>query len=238
MTGKADPFWEVVGGYGVDEVLVLPEWLKVKDRPRPAQPASDTGSSMAKLMEETSGCMLCDLGRTRKNIVFGEGNPGSGILVIGEGPGATEDETGRPFVGRSGQLLDRILAAVDLDRNSLYIANIVKCRPPGNRAPTAVEAEICGRILQRQIDAMDPGVILVLGASAARYILDTGRGIGVLRGEFHRWRDIPVLVTYHPAALLRSPALKRPVWEDMKMFRSFLNAAGLPRVPDGGERLG
>ncbi|MCK5786362.1 MAG: uracil-DNA glycosylase [Candidatus Sabulitectum sp.] len=184
---------------------------------------------MAALEKELAGCMNCPLGSTRKNIVFGEGNPEAGILVVGEGPGATEDETGRPFVGRSGQLLDKIFASVDLNRKKLFIANIVKCRPPNNRTPSPAESETCGVFLQRQIEIMKPGVIIALGASAARTLLNTRTGIGLLRGEFHRYMDIPVLVTYHPAALLRSAALKRPVWEDMKKLKLYMKEAGLPR---------
>ncbi|MCD4708342.1 MAG: uracil-DNA glycosylase [Candidatus Sabulitectum sp.] len=189
---------------------------------------------MAALKKELEGCMKCQLSSTRKNIVFGEGNPEAGILVVGEGPGATEDETGRPFVGRSGKLLDKIFASIDLNREKLFIANIVKCRPPGNRTPSASESEICGKFLKRQIEIMKPGIIVALGASAARTLLNTRTGIGLLRGEFHRYMDTPVLVTYHPAALLRSPALKRPVWEDMKRLRSFMEKAGLPR--ESGEK--
>ncbi len=129
--------------------------------------------------------------------------------MIGEGPGATEDETGRPFVGRSGKLLDKIFESIGLNRECLFIANIVKCRPPNNRAPLPLEAEVCGKYLHRQMEIMKPGIIVALGASAARHILDTKRGIGVLREEFHSYRNVPVLVTYHPAALLRSPLLKK-----------------------------
>ncbi|PIE53063.1 uracil-DNA glycosylase [Candidatus Fermentibacteria bacterium] len=190
---------------------------------------------MNELRESVAGCRKCSLGATRKNIVFGEGNPEAGILVIGEGPGATEDETGIPFTGRSGKLLDKIFLSIGLNRKLLFIANIVKCRPPNNRTPSSAEAEICGKFLTRQIEIMKPEVILTLGASAARYILNTKMGIGALRGDFHSYGDIPVMVTYHPAALLRSPALKRPVWEDMKKLKVFLDKACLPRTTGGGE---
>lgn len=233
MTKIKDPFWSVVESFGVDRVFVLPDWVKSRISENPAAPPADIPGKMAALKDSVMGCMKCELGKTRKNIVFGEGNPESGILVIGEGPGATEDETGRPFTGRSGKLLDRIFASIELDRDSLYIANIVKCRPPMNRTPSGVEADLCGKYLSSQIRIMEPGVILALGASAARYLLDTRSGIGVLRGDFHKYMEIPVLVTYHPAALLRSPALKRPVWEDMKELKDFLDRAGLPRSGGG-----
>jgi uracil-DNA glycosylase family 4 len=151
-----------------------------------------------------------------------EGNPDSGILFVGEGPGATEDETGRPFVGKAGQLLDKILASIDIDRTKCYIANVVKCRPPANRIPAMEEIAACACILERQIDAISPRVIVALGASAASVLLDTRQGLASLRGTFHSRRGVPLLVTYHPAALLRTPALKRPVWDDMKRLLSFL----------------
>ncbi|MCD6587206.1 MAG: uracil-DNA glycosylase [Candidatus Fermentibacteraceae bacterium] len=229
MAERRDPFWDVVASFGVEEVFVLPEWIQQEVQQDSVSSPGIKGD-MEALEKEIAGCMKCPLGATRKNIVFGEGNPESGILFVGEGPGANEDETGRPFVGRSGKLLDRIFASIGLDRSKLFIANIVKCRPPGNRTPSAEEAEICGRYLERQIEIMRPGIIVALGASAARTLLGTRKGIGLLRGELHRYMDTPVLATYHPAALLRSPALKRPVWEDMKRLKSFMEQTGLPRT--------
>jgi len=232
MNEIKDPFWSVVASFGIDKVFVHPEWaVKKKDEQQvPVTPSRGVSAEMTALKKDIEGCRKCALGSSRINIVFGEGNPESGILVVGEGPGATEDETGRPFVGRSGQLLDSILASIGLCREKLFIANIVKCRPPNNRVPSPAESDICGKYLQKQIEIMHPGVIIALGASAARSLLDTRSGIGLLRENFHSYMDIPVLVTYHPAALLRSPALKRPVWEDMKKLKSFLDQTGLPRV--------
>ncbi len=234
MSKMIDPFWEAASSFGVDQVFVLPEWIRKKVEDDQAAIPEGISGKMALMKKDLAGCMKCDLGSTRKNIVFGEGNPEAGILVVGEGPGATEDETGRPFVGRSGKLLDKIFASIDLDREKLFIANIVKCRPPNNRTPSASESETCSKFLKQQIEIMKPGIIIALGASAARTLLDTRTGIGLLRGEFHSYMDIPVLVTYHPAALLRSPALKRPVWEDMKKLKSFMDEAGLPR--ESGEK--
>ena len=233
MGKTTDPFWAVVASFGADQILVLPEWIQRKIEDEQTVVPDGIPGKMALLEKEISGCMKCDLGSTRKNIVFGDGNSEAGILIVGEGPGATEDETGKPFVGRSGKLLDKILASVDLNREKLFIANIVKCRPPNNRNPSPSESEICSRYLQQQIEIMNPGIIVALGASAARTLLNTRTGIGLLRGEFHSYMDIPVLVTYHPAALLRSPALKRPVWEDMKKLKSFMDEAGLPRESRG-----
>jgi len=234
MSKMIDPFWEAVSSFGVDQVFVLPEWIRKKVFDDQAAIPEGIPGKMALMKKNLAGCMKCDLGSTRKNIVFGEGNPEAGILVVGEGPGATEDETGRPFVGRSGKLLDKIFASIDLDREKLFIANIVKCRPPNNRTPAVSESETCSKFLKQQIEIMKPGIIIALGASAARTLLDTRTGIGLLRGEFHSYMETPVLVTYHPAALLRSPALKRAVWEDMKKLRSFMEEAGLPR--ESGEK--
>jgi DNA polymerase len=189
---------------------------------------------MLAIREETADCRSCRLCETRTHVVFGEGNPAAGLLFVGEGPGATEDETGRPFVGKAGQLLDRILASIDIDRTNCYIANVVKCRPPGNRVPASDEIAACAGILERQIDAIRPRVIVALGASAASALLDTRQGLASLRGAFHSRRGVPLLVTYHPAALLRTPALKRPVWDDMKKLRSFLGDGGCTESPNDG----
>jgi len=238
VTGRqgkpADPLWRSVASFTDGRVLVPPGWdrtEKGKGSPGAGRAAGDgTAREMLEsLSREVAGCTRCRLSETRQNLVFGEGDPEAGILLVGEGPGANEDSTGRPFVGRAGKLLDRILAAIDLDRNSVYIANVVKCRPPGNRTPAADEVEACSEILREQISVMDPGVIVALGASAARTLTGSRSGIGSLRGSFQRYGDIPVLVTYHPAALLRSESLKRPVWEDMKRLKAFMDETGLPR---------
>ena len=194
-------------------------------------PAGDEiREGLSKLTCSVGDCTRCALSESRNRIVMGEGNPASGILLVGEGPGRNEDETGRPFVGRAGQLLDKILAAIDLNRDHVYITNVVKCRPPNNRTPSDAEIATCYWILEEQVRIMRPGVICALGAPAARTLTGMKRGIGQLRGSTHRsFGDIPIMVTYHPAALLRSPALKRPVWEDMKNLRSLMKELGLPR---------
>lgn len=224
-----DPLWKAVKSFGLTEVA-LPEAASVmptrKDAPATPKTPSPT---IEALMQEVAGCTRCRLSQGRNKLVFGAGNPDSGILLVGEGPGATEDMQGLPFVGRAGELLDRILDAIDLNRRSVYIANVVKCRPPGNRVPAPDEVDACFPILIRQIEIMKPEVIVALGASAALSLLGTRKGIGALRGEFHQFRGTLVMVTYHPAALLRSPALKRPVWEDMKKLSVLLKEKGLPR---------
>ncbi|HOA04472.1 MAG TPA: uracil-DNA glycosylase [Candidatus Fermentibacter daniensis] len=198
---------------------------------RGREPDSSDGAktAMDAVRAKLGDCSSCRLSGTRRNLVFGEGDPRSGILVVGEGPGASEDETGRPFVGKAGQLLDRILASIGLDRESCFIANVVKCRPPENRVPSPDEVEACAWVLDAQIDAMQPGVILALGATAVSRLLGIRAPIGQARNSEHSYRGIPVIVTYHPAALLRTPALKRPVWEDVKKLRRLMERGGLPR---------
>lgn len=224
-----DPLWKALKSFGLTEVA-LPGAVSVMPirEDGPATPKTPSPTIEA-LMEEVAGCARCRLSQGRNKIVFGAGNPDSGILLVGEGPGATEDMQGLPFVGRAGELLDRILEAIGLDRRSVYIANVVKCRPPGNRVPAPDEVDACFPILIRQIEIMRPEVIVALGASAALSLLGTRKGIGALRGELHQFRGTLVTVTYHPAALLRSPALKRPVWEDMKKLSVLLKEKGLPR---------
>jgi len=232
--GKADPFWNSVASFGLDEIFVLPEWIAELKRETASVKAD---RAPAKIQEELDAliarvgdCQGCRLSAERNTIVFGGGNPSAGILFVGEGPGANEDIQGVPFVGRAGKLLDRILAAIDLDRNSVYITNIVKCRPPGNRTPARDEVAACWWILEEQVRIMKPGVIVALGAPASRTMTGKTEGIGKLRGSIHKFGDIPVLPTYHPAALLRTQALRRPVWNDMKMLRKLLDELDLPRT--------
>lgn len=155
-------------------------------------------------------------------MVFGEGNPRARLLLIGEAPGATEDELGRPFVGQAGQLLDRILAAVGISRAETYITNICKCRPPGNRAPVEEEMATCFPFLAAQIALIQPKVLVCLGATAARKIIDPQLRITKARGNWYERFGLRVMPTFHPAALLRDPRKKRPVWEDFKLVRSEL----------------
>lgn len=171
-----------------------------------------------------SNCNRCQLCKTRTNTVPGMGVENPAVLVIGEGPGADEDASGLPFVGKAGQLLDKMLAAISLSRTSnCYIANIVKCRPPANRDPLPEESEACSSYLSAQIAALKPKMILALGRVAIQNLLQTTEGIGKLRGYFHDYKGIPLMATYHPSALLRNPDLKRPAWEDLKIFRDRLN---------------
>jgi len=176
------------------------------------------------IVAEMGDCRRCRLHQGRSKIVFGVGNPHARLVFVGEGPGVDEDAQGLPFVGRAGQLLTQMIEntarreGIALERKDVYICNVVKCRPPGNRTPEADEMEICAQFLFRQLAAIRPKAICALGATAVRALLGTKESLGRLRGQWYRWGGIPVMVTYHPAYLLRavSPAAKREAWEDLK----------------------
>jgi DNA polymerase len=169
------------------------------------------------IREKILTCTNCDLCKTRHNPVFGEGNRNAPVMVIGEGPGYYEDMEGRPFVGRSGQLLDKIFAACGFTRDKqIFIGNIVKCRPPENRTPTSAEMAICIPYLYRQIELIDPKIIILLGSTALKGLIDSNAKITQMRGQWIEWRGRWVMPTYHPSALLRNPGLKRDAWEDFK----------------------
>ena len=182
-------------------------------------------SSLKTIAKAVEACTRCPLYKTATNGVPGEGDPKAKLVCVGEAPGASEDETGRPFVGAAGQLLTKILAAVELTREEVFITNVVKHRPPGNRNPTPGEIEACSPYLVRQLELIKPKVIVAFGTFAAQTLLNTKTPIGKLRGEVHRYHGIPLVVTYHPAALLRNPSWKRPTWEDVKLARRILDSA-------------
>ena len=171
------------------------------------------------IQEDLGDCHRCKLHKGRRHVVFGAGNPRARLVLVGEGPGYEEDVQGLPFVGQAGQLLTKILHAIHLTREEVFICNIIKCRPPGNRNPEPDEIAACIPFLQRQIRAIKPKVICALGAFAAQTLLETDTPISRLRGDFHTYEDIPLLPTYHPAFLLRNPAKKRDVWEDMQKLQ-------------------
>ncbi|MCR5762235.1 MAG: uracil-DNA glycosylase [Treponema sp.] len=180
-------------------------------------------TDLSDIAKKVSACKNCSLGTTRINAVPGEGVEQPYVMVIGEGPGEDEDKTGRPFVGKAGQLLDKMLASINLDRDcNCFIANIVKCRPPHNRTPLPQEAEACSGYLQAQIHIAKPKMILAMGRTAIQNLMNTSQGINALRGKFLDYNGIPVMATYHPSALLRDEQLKRPAWEDLKIFRARL----------------
>ena len=169
------------------------------------------------IREEIGDCTRCKLHTGRTNIVFGEGNPRARLVFVGEGPGRDEDIQGMPFVGRAGQLLTKIINAMGLKRSDVYICNVVKCRPPGNRTPEQDEIATCQQFLIKQLRTIDPAVIVCLGSVAAQSVLNTKAKLGELRGNFHTYGHAKLMVTYHPAALLRNPGFKKPLWEDMQL---------------------
>jgi len=195
------------------------EWGK-KTPPHP-QSESLTGNKRAdleKVYQEMKTCQLCELSKTRRNLVFGDGNPSARIVFVGEAPGADEDEQGLPFVGRAGQLLTKIIEAMGLKRKDVYICNILKCRPPGNRNPLPNEIGLCEPFLKKQLQVISPQVICALGTFAAQTLLKTDIPITALRGRFHSYEGIKLMPTYHPAYLLRNPSAKKLVWEDIQMI--------------------
>jgi uracil-DNA glycosylase family 4 len=198
-----------------------------KVRPRrstsPALPVLQAvDPSLESIREDIGDCTRCRLHERRTNIVFGEGNPHARLVFVGEGPGSEEDVTGRPFVGRAGQLLDKIIEAIGSRREEVYIANIVKCRPPGNRTPERDEVATCEPFLFRQLAVIKPEAIVALGSPAFQCLMRTRETITRARGEWKDWNGIRVMPTFHPAYLLRSPDKKRETWEDMKKVRDYL----------------
>ena len=181
------------------------------------------------LARAVAGCTRCPLHRGAKNPVPGQGNPNADFVVVGEAPGGEEDATGLAFVGAAGQLLTKILAAISLSREDVFICNVLKHRPPGNRNPEENEVEACSPYLVRQLELLRPKVILTVGNFAAQTLLGTKLGISKLRGQVHRYHGIPLVATYHPAALLRNPTWKRPTWEDVQLARRILDRAQPPR---------
>jgi DNA polymerase len=181
--------------------------------------------SLDEIARKVEKCTRCPLYETATHAVPGEGDPKAKLVCVGEAPGAKEDETGRPFVGQAGQLLTKILGAIELTREQVFIVNVLKHRPPGNRNPRPEEVIACSPYLIRQLELIKPKVIVAFGTFAAQTLLQTKTPIGQLRGLVHRYHGIPLIVTYHPAALLRNPAWKRPTWEDVKLARRILDSA-------------
>ncbi len=183
-----------------------------------SQPGASGAETLADIRTDLGDCRRCKLASARTHIVFGNGHAAAKLVFVGEGPGFEEDQKGEPFVGAAGQLLTRIIAAINLSRRQVYICNIIKCRPPGNRNPEADEIEACLPFLERQIAAIQPDIICALGKFAAQTLLNSDVPISRLRGRFYEYSGIQLLPTYHPAYLLRNPDKKREVWEDMKMI--------------------
>jgi DNA polymerase len=202
-------------------VPVAPRVVDEEAAPRVAE--------LAALAGVAAGCTRCRLAEGRTQVVFGAGNPNAELMFVGEGPGADEDRQGLPFVGAAGELLTKIIQAIERTREEVYIANVVKCRPPGNRDPQPDEVAACRGYLDKQIALVRPKILVALGRVAALTLLGNDVGndapIGRMRGQWFQVQGIPTMVTYHPAALLRNPALKRPTWEDMQQVRDFLRGS-------------
>ncbi len=232
MGAEAEPQGELLGlvrslleRVRLDGELRKPiSYLSLENMPLVAPQALSGGdsTSLEAVRAELGDCRRCPLGGLRRRLVFGEGNPHAGLVFVGEAPGADEDEQGRPFVGRAGQLLTKIITAMGLKREEVYICNILKCRPPGNRNPLPDEIAACEPFLIRQIEAIRPQIICALGSFAAHTLLKSEAPISVLRGRFHRYQGVPLMPTFHPAYLLRNPGAKKQVWEDVQAIMKVL----------------
>jgi DNA polymerase len=203
--------------------------VALPERPTASRSEAHPGSSgvspaegLKELRDFIGDCQRCKLSAGRRNVVFGQGNPEARLMFVGEGPGHDEDVQGLAFVGRAGQLLTRIIEAIGLTRDEVFIANVIKCRPPKNRNPEADEIESCQPFLERQIELIRPRVLVGLGKFGAQWLLKTAEPISRIRGRFGDYAGIKVMPTYHPAYLLRNPGAKREVWEDMKLVRALL----------------
>jgi DNA polymerase len=220
---------EFFGELGVDGVRADPEWRGTARAPSAAAPVivpvfASSADALAAIREDIGDCTRCKLHTLgRKQVVFGVGNPNADLMFVGEAPGADEDIQGEPFVGRAGQLLTKIIEAIGMKREDVYIANVIKCRPPGNRNPEPDEVDQCQPFLFRQIDEIKPKVIVALGKFAAQCLLKSTDPITRLRGREFKYRDAILMPTYHPAYLLRTPSAKREVWEDMKRVKDILS---------------
>jgi DNA polymerase len=227
----------VLGDLSAEEMVALlaarspePAQRPVGRSPEPPISAPATAElvqlgSLEALGQIAQGCELCGLAGSRTHVVFGEGNPAAEVVVVGEAPGADEDRTGRPFVGRAGKLLDLLLASIGFPRDEVYICNVLKCRPPGNRNPEPDEIAACSPYLMRQIEMVAPRAILAVGTFPAQTLLGTTESIGRIRGTVQSFHGVPLVATYHPAALLRNSSWVRPAWEDLQRLRGILDAA-------------
>jgi uracil-DNA glycosylase family 4 len=216
----------------------IPRRTLVSDQPvpplvsfGPVLPAAQRPAALAAVRDLIGECQRCQLAQGRNKIVFADGDPNAQIMFVGEGPGADEDAQGLPFVGRAGQLLNNMIAAMGLKREQVYIANIVKCRPPQNRKPEPGEANTCMPFLERQIEIVRPRVLVALGATAATYLLGMRGSIASMRGRIHDYRGIQTVVTYHPAFLLRDPTQKKEAWKDLQVAMSALGIKAPSRAP-------
>jgi DNA polymerase len=211
------------------EAVMAGPYISLFDSPPPA--TQDKPAALKTIREDIGDCTRCRLHKGRTNLVFGVGNVNADIMFIGEGPGADEDAQGEPFVGRAGQLLNNMIAAMGIRREDVYIANVVKCRPPGNRTPERDECDTCSPFLLRQIAVIQPKVIVALGAVAAKNLLAVNDSMANLRGRWYDFRGVRLLVTYHPAFLLRDPRQKKEAWKDLQMVMKFLGLKAKDKAP-------
>jgi len=216
---------DFLAGLGIDFVLPLETKEEKSQGSHPGGRSSPDASAYGRLREKILQCRLCPLWKTRTNAVPGEGDLRAELMFVGEGPGRDEDAQGRPFVGRAGQLLTKIIAAMKYDRSEVYIANIVKCRPPENRVPQSEEVRKCSPYLLQQIEIIQPRVIVTLGKVATDFFVPNNSAMGKLRGRFYDFRGIRIMPTFHPSYLIRNEGnkdIKRMVWDDMKEVMAFL----------------
>ncbi len=233
-TGSTDDFTAeppVTPGGEPEAVAASTRETSLFDSPLPV--IQDKPAALKTIREDIGDCTRCRLHKGRKNIVFGVGNPNAEIMFVGEGPGADEDEQGEPFVGRAGQLLNNMIAAMGLKRSDVYIANVVKCRPPQNRTPEKDECDTCSPFLMRQVEVIRPKVIVALGAIAAKNLLAVNESMANLRGRWYDFKNSHLLVTYHPAYLLRDPRQKKEAWKDLQMVMKYLGLKVPAKTPEG-----
>ena len=223
-SGPVRTKWTKVDQGGPSEMENTPTTFNAVELPTLPEPTETIEQIRAEIGPDCTRCKLSELGRSK--VVNSTGNFNADLMFVGEAPGADEDEQGKPFVGRAGQLLTKIIESIGLTRDDVFIGNINRCRPPGNRAPETDETIACKPFLKREVAVVRPKVIVVLGATAAQNLLETKVPIGKLRGHFHDYLGVKVMPTFHPAYLLRDPHKKREVWEDMKLVRDYLNAQG------------
>jgi uracil-DNA glycosylase len=229
---------EILSPQSSESIQGSPSLMPKAVKPSPAVSASpvpeiqDKSAALKAIREDIGDCTRCGLHKGRNKLVFGVGNINADIMFVGEGPGADEDAQGEPFVGRAGQLLNNMISAMGIKREDVYIANVVKCRPPGNRAPERDEADTCSPFLMRQIDVVKPRVIVALGATAAKNLLAMNDSMANLRGRWYDFRGTKLIVTFHPAYLLRDPRQKKETWKDLQMVMKFLGMKPPAKNPE------
>ncbi|MDQ3522865.1 MAG: uracil-DNA glycosylase [Gemmatimonadota bacterium] len=223
--GETEIFLDALSAADVRDLAARTPLERRAEAPAHGVPGNDIVQigSLAVLREVALGCPRCRLAESRQHVVFGEGSPQAELVVVGEAPGAEEDRTGRPFVGRAGKLLDLLLAAAGYARADVYVCNVLKCRPPGNRDPRPEEVEACSPYLLRQVELIRPRAILAVGTFPAQTLLHSKESIGRMRGRVHDYHGVPLVPTYHPAALLRNPAWTRSAWEDLQRLRTLID---------------